>query len=93
MKSITILILSFLITGCQTIKFWPDFPPAEESLMQQCKDLGQLPVEGTVTITQLMESVVNNYTLYYQCANKSESWQKWYEKQKKAYDEAKQKSK
>lgn len=93
MKLILSLCLAVLLMGCETTGSWPKFPAAEESLMKKCSELGQLPMDSTVTITQLMESVVNNYTLHHQCANKVEGWQKWYEEQKKAYEDAKAKSK
>lgn len=92
MKSISILFLTVFLAGCQTVGPWPKFPEAEESLMKKCTELAQLPTDSTVTITQLMESVVNNYTLYHQCANKVTGWQTWYEEQKKAYEDAKSKS-
>lgn len=93
MKKILFLSLTLLLAGCQSVKPWPDFPAAEESLMKPCQDLKQLPIEGTVTITQFHDSVVDNYTLRHLCANKVEGWQQWYEKQKKIYNDAKSKSK
>lgn len=84
MKIIIILLLSFLITGCETFGK-PKFPDAEKSLMVECPELSQLP-QDPVTISQLMTSVVQNYTAYHQCANKVKGWQEWYEKQKKNYE-------
>jgi hypothetical protein len=92
MKILAVLLLSLFLTACQSIKPWPDFPPAEESLMKECKDLNRLSESESVSITQLMESVVNNYALYHQCANKVSNWQSWYTKQKQVYDDAKKKS-
>lgn len=89
---IIFLSLIILVTGCSTVKPWPEFPPLEESLMKPCPELIQLPVDVTITISQLTESVVNNYTLRHLCANKVEGWKQWYETQKKIYDEAKKKS-
>lgn len=83
MKKLTLLV-SFLLSGCVTLSQKP-FPPAEVSLMEKCSELSKLQGE-TVKISQLMESVVNNYVLYYQCANKVEGWQRWYEEQKKNYE-------
>lgn len=82
-----IIAFSFLLSGCVTLGQKP-FPPAEVSLMEKCAELTKLNGE-TVTISQLMESVVNNYVLYYQCANKVEGWQKWYQEQKKNYESKK----
>jgi hypothetical protein len=86
MKYILIVLVSTMLTGC-VLFAKPKFPDAEESLMVSCKELTQLP-NDTVTISQLMSSVVNNYTLYHQCALKVAGWQEWYNKQKKNYDDA-----
>lgn len=93
MKKLSLLFLTLLLAGCQTIKPWPDFPSAEESLMKPCADLTQLPTDVPVTISQLEASVVNNYTLRHLCANKVEGWQLWYKEQKRIYEDAKSKSK
>lgn len=85
MKYILVVIATFFLTGCVTMLGKPEFPPAEKSLMVECKELGKLTTDP-VTISQLMTSVVENYTLYYQCANKVKGWQEWYEKQKKNYN-------
>lgn len=87
MKHFTILLASSLLSGCGLF-VKPKFPDAEQSLMVQCKELSQLAGDQ-VTISQLMTSVVDNYTLYHQCANKVAGWQEWYERQKKNYEESK----
>lgn len=93
MKKISLLAAILLLSGCASIKPWPDFPDPEESLMKPCVDLKQLPSDSTVTISQLEASVVGNYTLRHLCANKVEGWQLWYKEQRKIYDDAKAKSK
>lgn len=82
-----------MLIGCKTVAPWPDFPPAEETLMKRCNDLLKLPDKDPLTISELQNSVVDNYTLYHQCANKVEGWQLWYESQRKIYEDAKKKSK
>lgn len=82
-----ILLISVLLSGCVTLGK-PNFPKPQESLMEKCQELTKLNGEH-VTISQLMESVVNNYVLYYQCANKVDGWQKWYVEQKKNYEDKK----
>jgi hypothetical protein len=37
----------------------------------------------------MLKTVVENYTLYYQCSTKVEGWQEWYSEQKKIFDEVK----
>jgi hypothetical protein len=85
-----ILILPvFLLSGCifskQPVPIAPKFPDATPELLKKCENL--MTIEGDkIPITDLLKTVVNNYSLYYACSNKVEGWQEWYIKQKKNYD-------
>ncbi len=83
------LILAVTLAGCTTVTpVKREFPQATKSLMESCPDLQK--IEGDkVAITELLKTVVNNYSLYYQCANKVDGWKEWYEEQKKIYDSVK----
>lgn len=91
MKLFLTLLTILFLSGCDTLGK-PKFPEPETSLMVKCSELTKLP-EDPVTISQLMSNVVSNYTLYHQCANKVDGWQKWYNEQKKNYEDPKPKSK
>lgn len=83
-----LLLFVLLFSGCaffkQPVPVVPKFPESVPELMKKCEELRT--VEGDkVAITELLKTVVQNYTLYYQCSNKVEGWQEWYEKQKKLY--------
>lgn len=84
-----ILSLAVLLAGCSIITpVKREFPEATKTLLEQCPDLKT--IEGDkVAITDLLKTVVNNYSLYYQCANKVEGWQEWYEEQKKNFNSVK----
>lgn len=87
-----VLIPILLLTGCslfkQPVPVVPRFPDATPELMKKCEDLKT--VEGDkVAITELLKTVVQNYTLYYECSNRVDGWKEWYEKQKKLHDEIK----
>ena len=89
MKSLLIIGSMVVLTGCTS--FLPvkqKFPEPVKELTEPCPDLKM--IEGNqVAITELLKTVVNNYALYYQCSNKNEGWNKWYEEQKKIYDKVK----
>jgi hypothetical protein len=79
-----------LLTGCATtVPVTASFPGSVPELMKQCEDLKKVEVSGPVSITDLLKVVVANYSLYYQCANKVEGWQDWYNEQKKIFESAK----
>ena len=83
------LLLILLLTGCSTtVPVVAKFPEAPPSLKASCPGLKK--IEGdTVSIVDLHKTVVENYTQYYECAAKVESWNEWYTKQKKIFDEVK----
>ncbi len=90
---LAILVLTIFLSGCSMFTKLvpagkPAWPEATPELMEKCKDLQQITGD-VVTMTQLMKSVVDNYTLYYQCSNKVEGWQQWYEEKKKTYESIK----
>ena len=87
-----ILIPIFLLSGCAmfktTVPVVQKFPDSVPELMKKCEDLKT--VEGTsVPITDMLKVIVENYSLYYQCSNKVDGWQEWYNEQKKIFDSVK----
>lgn len=90
MKRILILSLALSLMGCSTayLSAKPKWPEAVKELQEPCPDLQK--IEGDkVAITELLKSVINNYTLYYQCSLKNEGWNTWYNEQKKIYESEK----
>lgn len=89
MKIIILLGCTLLLSGCAMFtKFLPakpKWPDAVPELTQPCPDLKT--IEGDkVAITELLRTVVNNYSLYYECSLKNEGWNKWYKEQKEIYE-------
>ncbi len=83
------LLLTLLITGCSTtVPVVAKFPEAPPSLRITCPELKKIEGES-ISIVDLHKTVVENYTQYYECAAKVESWNEWYTKQKKIFDEVK----
>lgn len=89
-KYLLVLLTSLGLSGCGNMftKFLPakpQWPAANKELTQPCPDLKT--IEGDqVAITELLKTVVNNYTLYYECSLKNEGWNKWYLEQKRIYE-------
>ena len=81
-----ILIPIIALAACSTtVPVKQKFPDAVPELQEKCADL--MTIEGTkVSITDLLKTVVANYTTYYQCANKVDGWNDWYGKQKEIFN-------
>ena len=77
--------LSILLTGCVTpVKHkLPDVPT---HLTGRCIDLIQI-AQDEDRLTEFLKVVSKNYTLYYDCANRHESFLNWYNEQKVIHDE------
>lgn len=74
------------LTGCSTlVPVKQKFPEAVPELQKECPEL--LQIQGDkVSITDMLKTIVQNYNTYYQCANKVEGWNEWYNKQKEIFD-------
>jgi len=89
MKFLAVIGL-LLITGCMSkpVPVKMEFPNAPQSLLKKCEELKTIePKAGGTPITELLKSVVTNYTLYHECSNKVDGWNEWYSNIKKIYDE------
>jgi hypothetical protein len=85
-----LLALSFiLLVGCASVvpvkPVWPEIPV---ELSEKCPDLKQTPIE-TSKMSKVLDVVVDNYSQYHECQEKSDAWVTWYNKQKKIYKEIK----
>jgi len=88
MKLFAILSL-VLLTGCSTtVPVTTKFPNAPKSLTKNCPPLYKIEAES-VSIVDLHKTVVENYTLYHECAVKVEQWNDWHVKQKKIFESVK----
>lgn len=93
MKQLSILFLTFCLTGCSMMPKLtdakPEFPePFVDAKTQQkpvCEDLKLVPAD-TANMSAIFKIIVDNYTLYWKCSNYVDSWNEWYEEQKKIYD-------
>jgi len=88
MKIIYAIVLALLVGCSTTVPVTAKFPQAPKSLTEKCEELKILSGDQ-ISIIELHTTVVENYTLYYECALKVEEWNTWYVKQKKIFEEVK----
>lgn len=81
-----ILAVAVLLAGCSTtVPVKQEFPVAPSILLERCPDLMQID-DGKNSLREMLKVVIQNYALYYQCAEKTHGWQDWYNEQKKIYN-------
>lgn len=91
MLRMCVLSLTVLMAGCTTVvPVRQHFPDAVPELLKACPELKQYTGPER-SITELLKVVVENYTTYYDCANRVEGWREWYTTQKKIFDEVNKK--
>ena len=90
MKTI-ILVVAALIAGCSTsTPVKRNFPDAVPALQEKCPGLSTVENAGKdVAITDLLKTIVKNYGAYYECANKVDGWNEWYNVQRKIFENVK----
>lgn len=83
-RTLSVLTLCAALYGCGTKPVAPRFPDAPPELVKQCEQLLQVEA-GKNSITDLLEVVVKNYTLYYKCSNRVDGWVEWHKEQTKVW--------
>ncbi len=92
MKYLLILPI-LLLTGClsftKPVPVKQEFPAAPEALKKKCEELKTIePQAKGVAITELLKTVIENYTLYHECSNRVDGWNEWYNDMKNIHDKA-----
>lgn len=87
MRNKLILLATVLIVGCTTAPVKISFPAAPEELTKSCGDL-QLVQQNDRQFSNFLNVVVDNYGVYYECKIQADGWKRWYDEQKKIFDEA-----
>jgi hypothetical protein len=87
----SILVFAALIAGCSTsTPVKRNFPDAVPTLQEKCPGLSTVESTGNaVSITDMLKTVVKNYGAYYECANKVDGWNEWYNTQRKIFENVK----
>ena len=85
MKRLIILVTALLV-GCATpVKM--KFPEAPEELTKTCGDL-TLVKQDDHQFSNFLNVVVDNYGVYYECKIQADGWKRWYDEQRKIFNEA-----
>lgn len=83
-----LVIPLLMLTGCATsVPVKMNFPEAPTVLMEKCPELKALSEDAK--LSDVAKTVAINYTTYYECALKVESWIGWYQAQKVIYESVK----
>lgn len=85
MKKLSILF-AVLLSGCMTVPVTAKFPAKPEA-SEACPELARLPDQPV--ISDVTTTVVKNYGTYYECSVKVDTWNEWYDKQKKIFESIK----
>lgn len=80
-----IISLSLFLSGCLATA--PKFPDYPAELGKTCPELNEV-AKGTTELTKMLDTVVVNYSTYYECRVKVDAWIEWHKRQKQIYDEA-----
>lgn len=79
-----VLASTLLLSGCLVSA--PKFPnPASADVMESCPQL-KLAKTDSDKLTDLMDTIADNYKEYYNCKDKVDTWIKWYKQQKENYE-------
>lgn len=77
-----------VLSGCSTpVPVRQPFPVAPQMLLERCPDLLTID-DGKNSMRDMLKVVIQNYSLYYQCAEKTHGWQDWYGEQKRIHESA-----
>jgi hypothetical protein len=77
-----------VLSGCSTtVPVTVKFPEVPSELMTTCPDLKQTP--PTSKLSDVLQVVTDNYSQYYECRVKLDSWIEWYKTQNKLFEEIK----
>ena len=75
------LFLLILMSGCSTVvPVTVKFPDAPDRIKIRCPQLKTLNEEAK--LSDVAKTITENYTTYYECAVRNDSWIEWYETQK-----------
>lgn len=76
------------LSACSTpVPVKQQFPVAPQMLLERCPDLLTID-DGKNSMRDMLKVVIQNYALYYQCAEKTHGWQDWYGQQKRIHEGA-----
>ena len=83
-----LLPILLLLAGCSTtVPVTQKFPEPPKYGMERCPQLLKLSADAKLKDTA--SAIIYNYSTYYECAVKNDSWIEWYQIQKNIYESVK----
>ena len=76
-----------LLVGCASTPVRLKFPEAPEELQKDCGTL-EVIQQDNHQFSNFLNVVVDNYSTYYECKLQADGWKRWYDEQKKIFNEA-----
>lgn len=78
------LLIALLLSGCSTVvPVTVKFPEAPKD-STACLPLQKL--NDNTKLSDVSTTINTNYSAYYQCAVKVDTWNEWYQKQKQIFE-------
>ena len=85
---ILIMLVVFILTGCTSVPVVRNFPDEPgKTVMEGCPNLKKL--EDDAKLSEVAKTVSINYSTYYECAVKVDTWVEWYKIQKQIFESIK----
>jgi hypothetical protein len=57
-------------------------------MLEKCEELKKIE-KSNVVLSEVIKSIVDNYTLYHECALRNTIWIEWYKANKKIFEDIK----
>lgn len=76
------------LAGCCNVPVVPSLPDPPKPLTESCPDLTL--VQKDAQMSDVLETVVDNYAKYHECKLHNDVWVQWYKEVKKSFDDASQ---
>lgn len=89
MKLISTIIATLLLAACVATPVKLKFPEAPTELQKDCGTL-EVIQQDNHQFSNFLNTVVDNYSTYYECKLQADGWKRWYDEQKKIFNEAMQ---
>ena len=84
---LAIVVSLLLLTGCVATPVAREFPAVPVNLTTACDALADVPATDRLSV--VLATVTKNYSQYKECSIKVDSWNEWYNEQKKIFDSVK----
>lgn len=80
------MLLATLVSACQPVIVERNFPNVPPDLQKPCNRLNELK-QDTTKLSEVLQNVTSNYSIYHECKIKVDAWNEWYTEQKRIFNE------